>query len=65
MQPQFDIFKVDKNGTPLWVEAAETLDAAKTRTKELLKLDPGAEFVIFNQQTQGTISVKLDAPVEF
>ena len=65
MQPQFDILKIHIDGNPLWVEAAETLDAAKTRVKELLMLDPATEFVIFNQQAQETISVKSDAPVEF
>lgn len=64
MQPQLDIFKVSKDGTPVWVEAAETLDAAKARVKELLKVQP-AEYVIFNQETQDSISIKSDAPVEF
>jgi hypothetical protein len=59
MQPQFDILKIGKDGNPLWVEAAETLDAAKTRVIELLQLDPATEFVIFNQKNQETISVKF------
>ena len=59
MQPQFDILKIHIDGNPLWVEAAETLDTAKTRVRELLRLDPATEFIIFNQQTQDTISVKF------
>ena len=59
LQPQFDILKIGKGGNPFWVEAAETLDTAKTRVKELLRLDPATEFVIFNQQTQDTISVNF------
>jgi hypothetical protein len=65
MQPQFDILKIRKDENPHWVEAAETLDTAKTRVKELLTLDPAREFVIFNQETQETISVKSDMLVEF
>jgi hypothetical protein len=64
MQPQFDILKIRKDENPHWVEAAETLDTAKTRVTELLRSDPATEFVIFNQQTQETISVKSGAPVE-
>ena len=59
MQPQFDILKIHIDGNPLWVEAVETLDTAKTRVRELLRLDPATEFIIFNQQTQDTISVKF------
>ena len=60
LQPQFDILKIHIDGNPpLWVEAAETLDTAKTRVKELLRLDPAMEFIIFNQQTQDTISVNF------
>jgi len=65
MQSSFDIFKVSKNGILLWVEAVETLDAAKTRVKDLLKVDPAMEYVIFNHETQDRISVKSDAPVVF
>ena len=65
MQPQLDIFKIADDGNPLWVEAAETLDAAKTRVKELLRLDPATEFVIFNQETQDRISIKSGTLVEF
>ena len=64
MQPRFDIFKIADDGNPLWVEASETLDAAKARVKELLKVQ-SAEYVIFNQETQDKISVKSDTLVEF
>jgi len=59
LQPQFDILKIHIDGNPLWVEAVETLDTAKTRVRELLRLDPATGFIIFNQQTQDTISVKF------
>jgi hypothetical protein len=65
MQPQFDIFKISKNEFLLWVEAAETLDAAKIRVQELLKSGAAADYLVFNQQTQKKISVKSNTPVEF
>jgi hypothetical protein len=61
----FDIFKVGKDEIPVWVEAAETAAAVKTRVKELFKLDPAAEYVIFSQQTQNKISVRSDTPLDF
>ena len=61
MQPPFDIFKLSKDNIPVWVEAVETLDAASARVKELLKLQPIADYLIFNQQTQDKVSVKSGA----
>ena len=58
MQPPFDIFKLSKDNIPVWVEAVETLDAANARVKELLKLRPIADYLIFNQRTQDKVSVK-------
>jgi hypothetical protein len=58
MLPPFDLFKIDTDGTTRWLEAAETLDAAKTQVNELLKLHPTAEYMIFSQQTQNRICVK-------
>jgi hypothetical protein len=65
MQPQFDIFKISQNEFLLWVEAAETIDAAKIRVHELLKSDAVADYLVFNQQTQKKILVKSNTPVEF
>jgi hypothetical protein len=58
MLPPFDLLKVETDGTTRWLEAAETLDAAKARVDELLKLYPTVEYMIFSQQTQNKISVK-------
>ena len=58
MLPPFDIFRVKPDGTTLWVEAADTLDAAKGRVEELLKQQPKGEFWIFSQRTQNKLSVK-------
>ena len=57
MLPPFDIFRVRPDGATLWVEPAATLDAAKTRVEELLKVEPTAEFWIFSRQTQNKLSV--------
>ena len=65
MQPQFDIFKISQNEFLLWVEATETIDAAKIRVQELLKSDAVADYLVFNQQTQKKILVKSNTPVEF
>jgi hypothetical protein len=65
MQPQFDIFKISKNEFLRWVEAAETVDAAKIRVHQLLKSDAAGDYLVFNQQTQEKISVKSNTPVEF
>jgi hypothetical protein len=51
MLPPFDIFRVEDE-IPRWLETVETLDAAKTRIRELAKVWPEAEYVIFSQQTQ-------------
>jgi hypothetical protein len=58
MPQLFDIFKIGEDGKPLWIEAAETLDAAKTIVKQLLTSDSPVEYVIFNQQTQDKISIQ-------
>lgn len=57
LQP-FDILKVENNKSPVWIGAAETLEAARARIQELQKLNPAMEFVIFNQKTQDKIFVK-------
>ena len=56
----FNIFEVDKTGIPLWVETAKTLEAAKARVGEMLKLNPTVEYMIFSQHKQGTIFAKAN-----
>jgi hypothetical protein len=58
MLPPFDVFKVNTDGSTLWVGAAESLEAAKARVEELLKLNLQTEFVIFSQRTQNKLSFK-------
>ena len=58
------VCKVDKNEIPVWVESAEAVAGVKTKVKDLFKLDPTAEYVIFSQQTQNKISVRSDTPLD-
>jgi hypothetical protein len=55
MASEYDIFKKDLHGSPVWVEAAPSLQAAKLRVIELHKKAPG-EYVIFCHVTQKLIS---------
>jgi hypothetical protein len=61
MLPPFDIFRVDADEIPRWVESAETVDDAKARAKEILKSHPAEEIVIFSQTTHKRVSIKSDA----
>jgi hypothetical protein len=54
--PPFDIFKI-VDGHFLWVETVPTLDAAKTRVKELMAEGPTV-YLIFSQRTGHKISLK-------
>ena len=51
MIAQFDIFVIEPDGSLRWCEAAETLDSAKRRVREIAKSSRAGQFVIFNQQT--------------
>jgi hypothetical protein len=59
MLPPFDIFKVDARGHR-WMEAAADLQRAKARVKVLAASSPG-EYLILNQKTGETISIKPPA----
>lgn len=50
MSQPFDIFKIVKDGDPVWLEAAESLDAATTRVNALRESAPG-DYMIFSQRT--------------
>jgi hypothetical protein len=47
MVPPFDIFRVD-SGNPIWIQAVDTIDAARARVAELMKTQPSA-YLILNQ----------------
>lgn len=49
MLQDFDIFKI-QNGEHVWLEAAESLDAATERVKVLQK-DTPANYMVYSHQT--------------
>ncbi|HEY1471674.1 MAG TPA: hypothetical protein VGF61_21730 [Candidatus Acidoferrum sp.] len=59
MVPPFDILRVLKDGAPLWVEAAQTLEQAKARVQQLAATQPGP-YVIFSQKTGSKIVITAD-----
>jgi hypothetical protein len=58
MIPQFDIFRMTK-GEYVWLEATMTLDGAEARVQELGAAESG-EYLIFNQETCGRISLRVE-----
>ena len=50
MHEHFDIFKIAQNGDHIWLEAAESLDAATARVSALRQSAPG-DYMIFGQST--------------
>jgi hypothetical protein len=50
MYPPFDIFRIDSEGQPVWVEAAETLSDARLRVNTLRRVKR-SDYVIYSQRT--------------
>jgi hypothetical protein len=50
MLPQLDIFKLDKDGSVVWKEAAENLEVANSSVKLLATSSPGS-YMLFSQAT--------------
>jgi hypothetical protein len=57
--PPFDIFLVADDGNPVWIEPAETLEAAQARVAELGATNPG-EYFIFSQKTGNKVAITVD-----
>ena len=55
MPSKYDIFKKDSGGVPVWVEAAQNLERARLRIKELNAQRPG-EYMIFCHVTRELVS---------
>lgn len=57
MTPNFDIFKIESEGNVCWLEAASTIEDAKTKA---LKLAAQAEngILILDQQTGNKLIVE-------
>jgi hypothetical protein len=56
----FDIFQTETGGSVRWLEAAETLEAAKARVQELALQSPG-EYMILCQKTGNKLVIDPDA----
>ena len=50
MLQHFDIFKIAQNGQRVWIEAAQSLDAATARVVALRESAPG-DYLILSQST--------------
>jgi hypothetical protein len=50
MLPHFDIFKIALNGEYVWLEAAQSLDAATARVVALRESFPG-DYIVLSQGT--------------
>ena len=48
--PSFNIFRMDNDDSPLWIEAAPTLEEAERRVKELAT-SAHTRYLVFDQKT--------------
>jgi hypothetical protein len=49
--PSLDIFREDRRGNPVWVDAVEDLERARLRVNRLTSAIPG-EYFVFDQRTR-------------
>ena len=56
MTPAFDIFRTEADGSMRWCEAADSLETATNRARELAESTP-VKYVILNQQTGERVTV--------
>lgn len=50
MIPPLEIFRIEKDGTPVWCESAGTFEAAKSRIELLSGLMP-SQYMVLNRKT--------------
>jgi hypothetical protein len=60
LEPLDIFFKMQNNGIYLWKGAAENLELAKLKVRQLATNVPG-EYMIFSQRTQERTVIPLDA----
>jgi hypothetical protein len=53
--PQLDILRRERDGSFIWMEAAQDLQTAKARLEELVAAAPG-EYFVFDQRTQEIVA---------
>jgi hypothetical protein len=62
MTPMFDIFRTEADGSLLWCEAADNVEAAKNRARELAESSP-AKYLIVRKDTGERIIVEGPTPI--
>lgn len=60
LQSEFEIFKKDAAGNPIWVETAVGLDHAKKRLIALSGNSTG-DYLVFNPRTNAFVDVRAQA----
>jgi hypothetical protein len=58
MRAKFDIFKKLPDGTPLWVEAIDGLEEARTQLSRLAASSPG-EYFIYSLQNRSIVQAEM------
>jgi len=53
--PQWDILRRERDGSFIWMEAAQDLNTAKARLEELIAAAPG-EYFVFDQRSQEIVA---------
>jgi hypothetical protein len=61
--PHFDIFKMDRKGNPVWIEAVADLKTAEARLREWAVTLPG-EYFAFDQRAHQVVA-RLQADLEY
>jgi hypothetical protein len=51
MNLRFDIFKIERDGIPCWLGAAESFENAKQRLRQWAPKESAAQFLLFDQVT--------------
>jgi hypothetical protein len=62
MIPEYDIFRVDTDGTPVWLGPANTLDEAQAQIQQLRATEPGHYFIFMFNQTTAEMNVIASWP---
>ena|ERR1700719_3259914 len=53
--PQLDILRRERDGSFIWIEAAQDVEGAKARLEELVAATPG-EYFVFDQRSQEIVA---------
>jgi sarcosine oxidase gamma subunit len=59
--PKLDILRRKRDGSFIWMEAAQDMQAAKNRLEELVAVAPG-EYFVFDQRSQEIVAKLASRP---